>query len=232
MIAKDNSSDSEDDSEFEKVYKMTKQELKQQNIDKLVEHIIKMKEKIANEHSSKFECVCGKESNVHKFYGACYNCKRPMCDDYYSEYSGCCIECKDCKTKNCIDCSKKCKFGYCDTEMCNICINKKYPDWDLVGCRFICRGYDDKYKKPTNGIYYHCIFPYCGDTNYFENVCVKHYNDLEKFITENVKMLPNDLIKICLDYFFIKMTKEKWNNIEMVSIREYEFDQIKRLENV
>lgn len=229
MINTDNLSNADDEeSKFDKVYKMTKHELEQQNTNMLVEHIIDLKKKISNR--SKFDCVCGGVDDKSDFCGDCYNCNRPMCGEngYYSEFTGCCIKCSECGTENCIDCSKKCKFSdcilYCKTHLCNICI-KNYPDWDLIGCKFVCHGYNDRYKKPTKGIYFHCILPYCGDTNYFENVCTKHYDDLEKFIIENLDFLPNDLIKICLGYFFIKMNKENWNTREMELIREYEFDK-------
>ena len=83
----DNLSDSEEEeSDFEKMYKMTRYELEQQNIDTLVEHIIDLKQKIANNGCMfNFKCVCGEEE-TSGFGGDCHNCNRPMCSYKVTEY--------------------------------------------------------------------------------------------------------------------------------------------------
>src|SRR2546421_12601885 len=72
--------------DYDEIYKMSQNELKQQNIDILVDHIVELKKEIA--HDPRIRCTCGGYREESIFYDDCYNCNRPICDKCY-------IECDD-----------------------------------------------------------------------------------------------------------------------------------------
>jgi hypothetical protein len=224
--------------EFEKVYKMTTHKLKQLDIDTLVDHIIDLKHYIAYENMN---CVCGvdKYTNINDYSYEYNNTKCDICSRCI-RHNGCSIICDICKRYNCKDCTKKCV--HCKGDVCKRCIFYKFPDWKLLGCKIEQRIYflEFKIKRYFDVVAYHCIFPsasgynflndrsvYCGEWSNCANICSTHFNSTDQLVDNALSMLPTELIKLCIDYFYVKMTGLNWNNVEMKNIREYEFEQMK-----
>lgn len=198
--------------EFNKLFKMTESELEQQNVEILVKHIIELKQTLPYNSF----CVCSGTYRPQEFLGPCNNCNRPVCHSkkcqkYCQEVN--CVKGFD--SKNCKDCIEKCKF--CFRKVCKDCIKTKYPDWSMTGCKIMNFKYVDKSKD--NEVYkvtkYHCIYPdgyienkltYCEEDSYFSNICKFHYDFIDEDILDALdKLLPKPLIKLCTDYFYVKM---------------------------
>jgi hypothetical protein len=214
--------------EFDRLYGMKLQELKQQDVNTLATHIIELREILSGNKGIK--CSCG----ARKFFAfenndtnreKCIICFGLLC-------SYCALTCYDCKKDICINCRKACV--HCSRSICKTCIYNRYEDWEITGCKL---KYKNHFTRNENAIIYHCIFPthrviqyqkikiYCGNASYLGNICEKHYEETDDIIIDAlIKLLPKILINLCVNYFYVKVTDSNWHCDTIKNLRENEIN--------
>lgn len=229
-----------DEYNFDGIYKMTPYELEKLDIEVLVKHIIKLKK--CTSKSNKIRCSCGEKIIIKNLqnikYDNCERCKRCICSR-----DVCRTLCEDCCCYYCENCIEVCKF--CGNRLCKNCVENMYPEWNLSGCTNMVSAHflgnkANPIKKRCSVITHHCIFSIattdnktnqtytlCNTNSYFGNICEDHFDSTYELIYNNINTLPKDLIKMCIDYYFVKINNDNWNTIEHknfrnVSIENYE----------
>lgn len=221
-------------SNFEEIYSMTPHELKKLDIDILVKHIFELRGSITS-GSDKLRCLCGEKKHEVSYgetHPYCYCCRRILCGG-----RECYDVCDCCEGRyTCQSCIEQCK--HCSNKICKNCIYDKYSDWNISGCITVQRKYDCETEQYDAILNHHCIYPigyndsgictkYCGIISSFENICSTHIDYISEIITNTLNMLPKDLISICTDYYFVKMTISNWNTDEMRKFRNEENKKFK-----
>jgi len=148
------------------------------------------------------------------------------------------IKCDECKWTCIFEYIGACTF--CKKTVCTECVAKNYPDWTLTGCRI--KGVDE---HKSNVDIYHCIYPIlfnscgqqsnpcgqqsnpcgqqsnpCGRNAYFSNICSLHFSCIEQDFKNNLRMLPDVLVNICIEYFYLRVAPVKR------ALIDYRYDDI------
>jgi len=222
-------------SEFKKIHNMTKDELKQLDIDTLIDYIINLK----NSSTLMTTCVCG-QNYIKSFTFKCSGCLEAIC--MICKKQNVCFECCE---KYCSDCSQECKFctaySCVQNKVCKLCITRKYPDWEITGCAKKCTETDIKLGNYVVVIKRHCIYPVssdnvlcCGKSAYFSNICPRHFDLTDQYITDALSFsdpsyqslrlpyLPRVVINICIDYFYAKISPSNLSDAVIKKICEKE----------